>query len=257
MNLSDARILLTNDDGIEAEGLRVLERSIKLIARDVWVIAPESEQSASGHSLTLRSPLRIRKVSDKHFAINGTPTDSVLLGISEIMKEELPTLILSGINRGGNLGEDITYSGTVAAAMEGVLLGIRSIAFSQVYSKFKEVYWETASEWIGPVLDYLEDFPCPPDVLMNVNFPSVKASDVIGIEPANQGRRKSGGRLQSGVDPRGDAYFWIGPQKDAGDLTPGTDFEVVLRGAISVKPLGLDLSHSQTLRKMRAKAYNG
>ena len=109
MNLSNARILLTNDDGIDAEGLKVLEESIKLVAKDVWVVAPESEQSGSGHSITLRSPLRIRKVSDKHYAINGTPTDSVLLGVSEIMKEEPPTLILSGINRGGNLGEDITY----------------------------------------------------------------------------------------------------------------------------------------------------
>ena len=133
MNLSSATVLLTNDDGINAKGLEVLSKANAPLVREVWVVAPEGEQSASGHSLTLRQPLRIREISDKKFAVNGTPSDCVLLGLSEVMSGSPPDFVLSGINRGGNLGGDITYSGTVAGAMEGAFHGIQSIAFSQVY----------------------------------------------------------------------------------------------------------------------------
>lgn len=252
MKLSKARVLISNDDGIAAPGLKVLEKALKPLVGEVWVVAPETEQSATSHSLTLRQPLRIRKISKFRFAVDGTPTDSVLLGVSQIMKDNPPDLVLSGVNRGGNLGEDVTYSGTVAAAMEGTLLGIPSVAFSQVYSDGRTVHWATAEHWIGPVLKYLEKIDWPSGVLMNVNFPPVNAKDVTSIEAASQGRRKIGGGLTPGVDPRGEPYYWIGPQREEDRGRKGTDLEAVLRGAIAVTPLTMDLTHATTLRKMKA-----
>ncbi len=252
MNLSEARVLISNDDGISAPGLKLLEKAIKSLVKEVWVVAPETEQSATSHSLTLRNPLRIRKISKRRFAVDGTPTDSVLLGISEVMKDHRPDLVLSGVNRGGNIGEDVIYSGTVAAAMEGALLGVPSIAFSQVYDDSRKVHWATAEHWTGPVLEYLAKSEWPKNVLMNVNFPPVNAKDVTSIEPVRQGRRKIGGVLTKGVDPRGEAYYWVGPQREEDRVKKGTDLEAVLRGAISVTPLTLDLTHTSAIRKLKA-----
>jgi len=252
VNLSNARVLISNDDGISATGLKLLERAIKPLVREVWVVAPETEQSATSHSLTLRQPLRIRKVSKRRYAVDGTPTDSVLLGISEVLKDSPPDLVLSGVNRGGNLGEDVIYSGTVAAAMEGALLGVPSIAFSQVYDDSRQVHWATAEHWIAPVLSYLSSVNWPDNILMNVNFPPVRAADVTSIEPVRQGRRKIGGVLTPGVDPRGQPYYWIGPQREEDRARKGTDLEAVLRGAISVTPLTLDLTHAAALRALKA-----
>jgi len=250
--LSNARVLVSNDDGIAAPGLKLLERAIKPLVKEVWVVAPETEQSATSHSLTLRQPLRIRKVSKRRFAVDGTPTDSVLLGISQVMKDNPPDLVLSGVNKGGNIGEDVIYSGTVAAAMEGALLGVPSIAFSQVYTDNRKVHWATAEHWIGPVLDYLSGADWPKNTLMNVNFPPVNAGDVTSIEAVRQGRRKIGGVLTPGVDPRGEAYYWIGPQREEDRAKKGTDLEAVLRGAIAVTPLTLDLTHAAGLKKLQA-----
>jgi 5'-nucleotidase len=252
LDLKSARVLLSNDDGISAPGLKLLERTIKPLVREVWVVAPETEQSATSHSLTLRQPLRIRKVSRQRYAVDGTPTDSVLLGVSEVMKECRPDLILSGVNKGGNLGEDVTYSGTVAAAMEGALLGIRSVALSQVYSETRTVHWATAEQWLEPVLQQLVRSDWPESILMNVNFPPVNANAVTGIDYVRQGRRKIGGGLTAGTDPRGGRYYWIGPQREEDRAARGTDLEAVLRGAISVTPLSLDLTHTATLRKLKA-----
>lgn len=252
LNLKNARVLLSNDDGISAPGLKVLERAIKPLVKEVWVVAPETEQSATSHSLTLRQPLRIRKISKRRFAVDGTPTDSVLLGISEVMKDNRPDLVLSGVNKGGNLGEDVTYSGTVAAAMEGALLGVRSIALSQVYSDTRTVHWATAEHWIGKVLKQLSKIEWPASTLMNVNFPPVNSGAVTGIESVRQGRRKIGGALTPGTDPRGEKYYWIGPQREEDRAAKGTDLEAVLRGAISVTPLTLDLTHGATLKKLKA-----
>jgi 5'-nucleotidase len=252
LKLSSARVLISNDDGITAPGLKLLERAIKPLVKEVWVVAPETEQSATSHSLTLRQPLRIRKISKRRFAVDGTPTDSVLLGISEVMKDNRPDLVLSGVNKGGNLGEDVIYSGTVAAAMEGALLGVPSIAFSQVYSDTRKVHWATAEHWIGPVLNYLAGVDWSNNALINVNFPPVNAGEVTSIETVRQGRRKIGGALTPGVDPRGEPYYWIGPQREEDRAKKGTDLEAVLRGAIAVTPLTLDLTHSQALRKLQA-----
>ncbi|MEK9753726.1 MAG: 5'/3'-nucleotidase SurE [Rhodospirillaceae bacterium] len=251
MNLARSRVLLSNDDGITAPGLKILERVAKALFKEVWVVAPETEQSATSHSLTLRRPLRIRRLSPTRYAVDGTPTDSVLLGVRQIMRDVRPDMVISGINRGGNLGEDITYSGTVAAAMEGTLLGIPSVALSQYYVDRQVVPWKTAEVWTAKVLEALAKVSWPDGVLMNVNFPDVAAANVTGIEIARQGRRKIGGEIQQGRDPRGDSYFWIGAQRDEEKFRVGTDLEAVERGAVAVTPLTMDLTHAATLKKLK------
>ncbi|MBC8445082.1 MAG: 5'/3'-nucleotidase SurE [Rhodospirillaceae bacterium] len=250
-SLENARVLISNDDGIDAPGLKILERVMARLAREVWVVAPETEQSAASHSLTLRQPLRIRKVSTRRYAVNGTPTDSVLLGVNQVMKDCAPDLVLSGINRGGNLGEDVIYSGTVAAAMEGTLLGFPAIALSQVTRDQHPVKWATTEKWLPKVLGGLIKMSFPQSVLLNVNFPDVPAAKISGIEVTRQGRRKIGGELTSGVDPRGDTYYWVGPQRVEDRFRKGTDLEAINRGAISISPLSTDLSHSASLKKLK------
>jgi 5'-nucleotidase len=250
-DLKKARVLLSNDDGINAPGLKALEDAIRPHVRELWVCAPETEQSATSHSLTLRRPLRIRNVSDKRFAVDGTPTDAVLLGVTSIMNDARPDLVLSGVNRGGNLGEDVTYSGTVAAAMEGALLGIPSVALSQVYEDRHKVKWSTAKAWTPKVLKQLFKLGWPKGIFMNVNFPDATAARVKGVEVCRQGRRKIGGGLTPGIDPRGDEYFWIGPQRDEEKFLKGTDLAAVNNGFVAVTPLALDLTDAATLRKLK------
>ena len=255
MDFSSARVLLTNDDGIQGRGLIVLKKLIEPFVKEVFVIAPELEQSGASHSLTLRQPLRIRKVSRNCYAVQGTPTDTVLLGISEVMKDNPPDLLLSGINAGANLGNDVTYSGTVAAAMEGALLGIKSIALSQVYSKRSYIDWDASKNWIEKVLYYTNNVSWPNGVVLNVNFPPIKSQFVVGIEPTVQGCQKIGGELVSGMDPRGDKFYWIGQRREERGLIKGTDMEAISRGAISVTPLGLNLTHQSMLKKMKDLSY--
>lgn len=251
MDLSSARILICNDDGIHAPGLRVLEKLARNLSKDVWVVAPETEQSASGHSLTLTVPLRIRKVSARRFAVNGTPTDCVLLAINHILKAHKPDLVLSGVNAGGNLGEDVTYSGTVAAAMEATLLKIPAIALSQARKNGHAVRWSTAQHHAEDVLRRLWALDFPNNVLLNVNFPDVPHEQVTGITVARQGRRKIGEMLNSGVDPRGHPFIWIGTERDEDPSFPGSDLEAIHAGAISVTPLGLDLTHKRTMTALK------
>jgi len=251
MDLSSSRILICNDDGIHAPGLRVLEKLARNLSKDVWVVAPETEQSASGHSLTLTVPLRIRKVSARRFAVNGTPTDCVLLAVNHILKDHRPDLVLSGVNAGGNLGEDITYSGTVAAAMEATLLKIPAIALSQARKNGHAVRWSTAQHHAENVLHRLSTLDFPKNVLLNVNFPDVSHDQVTGISVAKQGRRKIGEMLNSGVDPRGHPYIWIGTERDEDPSFAGSDLEAVHAGAISVTPLGLDLTHKRTMSTLK------
>ena len=253
VDLKKAQVLVCNDDGINAPGLKLLEKVLTSLAREVWVAAPETEQSAVSHSLTLRRPLRIRKLSARHFALDGTPTDCVLMGIKEIMKSTPPDLVVSGVNRGGNLGEDVTYSGTVAAAMEGTLLGVPSVALSQVYADGHPVKWATAEKWTAKVLKKLTAESWLPGVLINVNFPDVTAGRVTGIEVTRQGRRKIGSELVRGTDPRGEPYYWIGAQRREEKYSPGIDLEAISRGAISITPLTMDLTHGPTCKKLKAR----
>lgn len=246
-DLAKARILLANDDGIHAPGMELLEKVVREVATDVWVVAPESEQSASGHSLTLRRPLRIRQLSERRFAVDGTPTDSVLLGVMEVMKDGPPDLVISGINRGGNMGEDVTYSGTVAAAMEATLLGIPAVALSQNVVPGGNAKWETAARHTPEVLERLARCSWPDSVFINVNFPDFAPEEVTGIRITTQGRRKPGGTIKHGVDPAGLPYYWIGTARAFEHHAEGSDLEAVYGGAISVGPMHLDLTHHSTL----------
>ena len=249
LKLKNARILLSNDDGINANGLKALERIAREISDDVWVVAPETEQSGAGHSLTLRDPLRIRRLSDRRFAVMGTPTDSVLLALRQIMKDHPPDLVLSGVNRGGNMGEDVTYSGTIAAAMEGTLLGVPSVAMSLV-TGHDSAKWATAEQHAGDVLRMLEKLDWPRNVLLNINFPDVPATSVKGVKIAIQGRRKLG-HLDERIDPRGRPYYWIGPLRDEDLVGPESDLAATSEGFISVTPLHLNLTHAPTLDALR------
>ncbi|WP_265562383.1 5'/3'-nucleotidase SurE [Sphingomicrobium arenosum] len=245
------RILLTNDDGIHAPGLELLERLAAPLADELWVVAPAEEQSGAGHSLTLTRPLRIRKHGERRFSVTGTPTDAVMLALGQLMKEARPDLILSGINRGANLGEDVTYSGTVSAAMEGALAGVPAIALSQcsMAPGTSDGVRFDAAEAHGPdVIARLLDAPMPPRSLVNVNFPPVEASDVRGVKVCAQGFRDySRLNIVERTDPRGFRYYWFGTGETV--ETPGhrTDLEVVADGFVAVTPLDLDLTRHDQL----------
>ena len=249
-DLRGARILVSNDDGVDSPGIAVLERVARSLADDVWVVAPETEQSAVAHSLTVRRPLRINNLGDRRFSVDGTPTDSALLGIRQILKDKLPDLVLSGVNRGGNLGDDVTYSGTVAAAMEGTLLGVRAIAFSQVITNDQPIRWETAEQWASEIIRRLTQARWPRNVLMNVNFPDVPPDQVTGIEVVRQGKRKIGDELIERIDPRGQPYYWVGGQRTEDSGLVGTDLTAVWRGAVALTPLGVDFTHVHSMKAL-------
>lgn len=252
--ISTQRILISNDDGIRAPGLEVLERVARQFSDDVWVVAPEEEQSGAGHSLTLTRPLRIRELAPKRWAISGTPTDCVMMAVNRIMADNVPTLILSGVNRGGNLAEDVTYSGTVSVAMEGTLAGIPSVAFSQCIRPDQPVNWDTAEQHAPAVLRSLLDAGWPEDVLMNVNFPAVAAEEIGGVRVTEQGRRQMvGNNIDERVDPRGFTYFWFGLGREVGMPGHQSDLKAVREKCISVTPLHLDLTHHRTRQALQGK----
>jgi 5'-nucleotidase len=250
LDLARARILLSNDDGVHAEGIATLERIARTLTDDVWVCAPETEQSAASHSLTIHRPLRVRKLDEKRYAVDGTPTDCVLLAFRHLFKDAKPTLVLSGVNHGENLADDITYSGTVAAAMEATLLGVPAIAFSQAYQDGRKADFATAEQWGPDVVRRACATRWDAGVLVNVNFPAVAPDAVTGIRVVPQGKRKLGDDLIERTDPRGRLYFWIGPLREEVDPDPDTDIGVIAGGGISVTPLSLDLSHRPTLQRL-------
>jgi 5'-nucleotidase len=251
IDLAAARILVTNDDGIDAPGLKLLAKVARSLSGDVWVVAPEQEQSGASHSLTLSRPLRIRKLGRRRFAVDGTPTDCVLLAVNAIMRDARPTLVLSGINAGANLGEDVTYSGTVAAAMEATLLELPAIAFSQHYLDRRAIPWKTAEAHAAAVIRRLTAAPWPRNTLINVNFPAVAAAAVAGIAATRQGRRKIGDGVVERADPRGRPYYWIGPLRDEAPDMPGTDLNAVTEGKVSLSPIYLDLTNGPALADLR------
>ena len=250
------RILLTNDDGIFAPGLTVLEAIARQFSDDVWVVAPAEEQSGAGHSLTLSRPVRLRQHGERRFSVAGTPTDAVMMALREVMPEA-PDLILSGVNRGANLGDDVTYSGTVSAAIEGALAGIRSIALSQVYASEgmgDAVPFGAAEAWGAKVIAPLLDAPFAPRTLVNINFPPIPGDQVKGIRVVRQGFHDySRGTVVEGIDPRGYRYFWFG--LNGIEHTPGhaTDLEAIQDGFVSVTPLQLDLTHEASLAELAGR----
>lgn len=245
------RILLTNDDGVHARGLEVLERIARTLSDDITIVAPLEEQSGKGRSLSLTEPVRLRKFGERRFAVTGTPTDAVMMALADLMKDSPPDLILSGVNRGANLGEDVSYSGTVSAAMEGALAGIRSIALSQRYaapSPGERVSFEAAEHWGERVLRPLLDADWAPRTLMNVNFPPVPAAEVKGIRAVSQGLRDYGRmKLDKRTDPRGFDYYWFGLGRVDHTPVADTDLEAIEMGYITVTPLHLDMTHRESL----------
>ncbi len=249
------RILLTNDDGIHAPGLAALEEIARGLSDDIWVCAPAEEQSGAGHSLTLHHPVRLRELSAKRYAVTGTPTDCVMLAVNQLM-ETKPDLILSGVNRGQNLGDDITYSGTVSAAMEGALAGIRSVALSQAYGRAevgKELSYDGARGWGEKVLRPLLDMDFGERTLININFPALPAAEVEGIRICRQGFHDYARVIvDKNTDPRGMDYYWFGLRGIAHTPSHKSDLEAVKEGYISVTPLRLDLTQDTMLDKLAA-----
>ncbi len=236
-------ILISNDDGIRAAGLRALEEALAPLG-DLWVVAPDREQSAASHSLSLYRPLRVERIDERHFAVDGTPTDAVNLAINGIMTER-PHLVVSGINHGGNLGDDVTYSGTVSAAMEGTLLGIPSIAVSLVCRE--KPNFATAARFAARLAGVVHERGMPRDTLLNVNVPDMAESELRGYLVTRQGKRRYGDAIVEHLDPRGRKYYWIGGE-DLGFVTAeGTDCTAVAGGYISVTPLHLDLTNYNSI----------
>ena len=241
------RILLSNDDGIHAPGLAVLEDIARELSDDVWVCAPAEEQSGAGHSLTLHQPVRLRQHGERRFAVTGTPTDAVNLALRKLFDDKRPDLLISGINAGENLGDDITYSGTISAAMEGALADIPAIALSQqqkVAGSIGGTNFDAARGWAGKVLAQLVGKPMARRTLVNVNFPAGPADKVRGVRVVRQGFHDyERGSLSEGTDPRGRSYYWFGLDGIESTADHGTDLEAVAEGYIAVTPLQLDLTN--------------
>jgi 5'-nucleotidase len=218
-------------------------------------VAPELDQSGAAHSLTLREPIRLREVAERCYAVRGTPTDCIIMGVRHILKDEPPVLVLSGVNRGSNVGEDVTYSGTVAGAMEGALLGIRSIALSQAVGapRAGEIRWQAARAHGAPLIRRLLATEWPPDVPLNVNFPDREPGEVEGVAVTRQGRRDQDTLI---IDERrdtwGSPYFWFGYERRLSRPAAGSDLWAIYSGRISVTPLDLDLTHSESSKALAA-----
>ena len=248
-DLRNARILVTNDDGIHAPGLKVLEKIARSLSNDVWVVTPESEHSGASHALTLRRPLQVHQLGKKTFATSGTPTDCVLLAVNHLVEGKRPDLVLSGVNRGANLGEDILYSGTVAAAMEASMLGIPSIAMSQVRIGETQ-HWATAAKFGPEVVRKLVALEWPDDLLMNVNYPPIPPEKVTGIAVGAQGRRKSDVQVKRAKDPFERDVLWVGDFTNDDPEDPHSDLAVIGRHQIAITPLHFDLTQGRMLKRM-------
>lgn len=242
-------ILISNDDGVRARGIQVLARTIRKWA-EVVVVAPEHEQNAASHSLTLHRPLRIRRIGRNHFSVNGTPTDCITLAVHQILSRR-PDLILSGINRGANLGDDIHYSGTVSAAVEGAILGIPAVAVSLTVFHDRRHYYGTAAHFTVALCQKLVRSPFPKGTLLNVNVPNLPEKELAGWEVTSLGKRNYGGVIVEKTDPRGEPYYWIGGDEAAFFERVGTDCTAIQRNKISLTPLKIDMTHEAFRRRMR------
>ena len=249
VQLSKHRVLIINDDGIHATGILLLEKIVRQFTEDVWVVAPDEEKSGASHSISMNVPVRVREIDNRHFAIKGTPTDCALLAIYEIMNMR-PT-----INRGANLAEDITYSGTAAAAMEGALLGVPSVALSQVFTPLGQVPWETAEKYTPLILERLLAAEWQPNTFVNVNFPNTAPDAVSGIRVVSQGQRPPGSFIPEGrIDGRGVPYYWIKLAYKDGGFEPGSGLEAIRDNAVSVSPIQLDMT-ANTFRERLVRSF--
>jgi len=239
------KILITNDDGVYSEGLKLLAAALSEVG-EVTVVAPDREQSASGHALTLQRPLRIRRLEERWYSVDGTPTDCVNLAVLWLMKDDRPDLVCSGLNFGTNLGDDVTYSGTVSATFEGTLLGIPSVAFSQEVGE--HFSFEPGARFARTLAADLLSEEIPPDLLLNVNVP---VGEIRGVAFTRLGRRRYNQSIVEKLDPRGRKYYWIAGTPEW-DEEEGTDFHALSHGNISVTPLHLDLTDYRGLESYGA-----
>jgi len=250
------RILVTNDDGVHAEGLAVLERIARSLSKDVWVCAPESEQSGASRSLTLSEPLRVREIAPRRFAVRGTPTDCVMLAIQYLVEGKRPDLVLSGVNRGLNAAEDVSMSGTVAGAIEGMAMGVKAFALSQMIGPGGEgpdAYGVAETHGAG-LIARLVEVGWADDVILNVNFPPRLTDPANAVEVTRQGFRNVRTRYaEQRTDLRGRHYYWLGYRNEPSAPPQGTDLRAAYEGRISVTPLHIDLSHMETVQALRAK----
>ncbi|MEO6042161.1 MAG: 5'/3'-nucleotidase SurE [Croceibacterium sp.] len=248
------RILLTNDDGINAPGLALLETIARTLSDEVWVCAPAEENSGAGHSLTLHAPVRLRDHGARRYSVTGTPTDAVNLALRKLFAGGPPDLVISGINNGENLADDVTYSGTISAAMEAALAGIPAVALSQALRDGGHGF-AAAEAWAAEVLAPLLATPMALRTVINVNFPALPAGSVKGVRVVRQGFHDyARGSLVESVDPRGRPYFWFGLHDIEHTADHGTDLEAVGDGYIAVTPLQLDLTHHASLAAL-AESY--
>ena len=248
------RILLTNDDGFHAEGFEALRAIAAELSDDVWVAAPEVEQSGASRALTLSRPIRVQQVRPREWRVDGTPTDCVLLAVQDLMPER-PDLILSGVNRGQNLAEDVTFSGTVAGALQGMALGVPSIALSQAMMRFHDdlpALFQTAVAHGPGLIARLLEQGWPDGVVVNVNFPDAPPEAVTAVEVTRQGARDQGHmHAEKRTDLRGRDYFWMGFHGARGEPPAGTDLAAVYGGRISITPLHVDLTHMTTVHDLK------
>ncbi|MDX1570527.1 MAG: 5'/3'-nucleotidase SurE [Xanthomonadales bacterium] len=240
-------VLISNDDGIDAPGIKVLERHLSEIA-SVTVFAPDRDRSGASNSLTLDQPIRVIDASDGRHRVAGTPTDCVHLALTGMLDEE-PDMVVSGINAGGNLGDDVIYSGTVAAAMEGRFLGLPAIAVSLVYEG-SPTHFDTAGRAVQDLIKLLLRDPLPADTILNVNVPDRAWADLAGFEVTRLGHRHRAEPYVRQTDPRGRPVYWIGPPGGEQDAGPGTDFHAIRRGYVSITPIHVDLTRYQALEKV-------
>jgi 5'-nucleotidase len=239
------RILCTNDDGIHAPGLKIVEQIARELSDDVWIVAPELDQSGVSHSLSLNDPLRLREVGPRHFAVRGTPTDCIIMGARHILGDKRPDVVLSGVNKGRNVAEDVVYSGTIAGALEGTILGLPSFALSQEFSleTRDRPLWDTALKFGPEILRKVIGTGVPKNTVINVNFPACTRDQVAGVRVTRQGKRNLGFlKVDERRDGRGNPYFWIGFERAASQDTPaeGTDLAALAANYVSVTPLKLD-----------------
>jgi 5'-nucleotidase len=241
------RILCTNDDGVHARGLECLLKIARGLSDDVWVVAPQEEQSGAARSLTLAHPIRVRKFDERRFSVSGTPTDAVMMAVTKLVPGQRPDLVLSGVNNGQNIAEDVTFSGTVAGAFQGMTLGIPSIALSLARLQRDAARWETAEAYAPAIIRRLLETGWPSDVVVNVNFPDRAPDDVAGVEVTAQGQRDA---LQlfaeERQDLRGGVYYWFGYSGKLSNPPAGTDLRAIYEGRISITPLHLALTHAET-----------
>jgi 5'-nucleotidase len=248
------RILLTNDDGIDAPGLHALRQIAAELSDDVWVVAPEQNKSGAGHSLSLNEPIRMRQIDERAFAVRGTPTDCVIMGTRHVLKDKPVDLVLSGVNRGGNLAEDVTYSGTIAGAFEGTQMGIRSIALSQAYgfTSHENPPWECALGHGASVIKKVLSIDWAPGILINVNFPDCAPEAAKPARITVQGKRDMG---LLGIDARRDTwgtpYYWLAYERRRSQTTPDTDLWAIYNEHISITPLSMNLTHAATRSRLQ------